>query len=110
MPLWLAGMRDHGFRHAYARDDRRCKKVGNRASGGTEERSRKNDRYELGEFKKSWIVMGGCLSDFYGASMWDFQSLRSAHCIKNGIDEDEKETTTEDLDDLYSKIKPEDLI
>lgn len=38
--------------------------------------------------------------------MFDFQDLRAAYCVENGI-EDEAPVTTEDLDMLYANIKPE---
>jgi len=41
--------------------------------------------------------------------MFDFQILRDAYLLKNGIKEDHSLETTEDLDDLYSKIRPEDV-
>lgn len=40
--------------------------------------------------------------------MWDFQSARSAHLVKNGID-DSPAPTLEDMDALYSKINVESL-
>lgn len=45
------------------------------------------------------------MRDFYGASMFDFQALRGAYLIKNGIDEEEEQIeSTEDLDDLYADL------
>lgn len=51
--------------------------------------------------------MGGASADFYNSSMYEFQSLVEAHKKKNGIKDDEL-LTTDDLDDLYSKLKPEE--
>ena len=51
--------------------------------------------------------MGGDVDKFYTSSMYDFQLLRSAYCLKNGIDELEEENkieTTNDLDSLYAKL------
>ena len=53
--------------------------------------------------------MDGSNNDFYNASMFDFQDMRAVYCIRNGIDEDKRETTVEDLDDMYAKIKPEHM-
>ena len=52
---------------------------------------------------ESWLAMDGHHDSFYSASMWDFQSLKSVYMLKNGVD-DSQETTTKDLDNLYSKI------
>jgi hypothetical protein len=49
--------------------------------------------------------MDGALAEFSSSNMFDFQCLQSAYMTKNGIKpEDVKETTTEDLDNLYSKM------
>lgn len=59
------------------------------------------------EFHKSWIVMGGELDKFDSACMFDFQLLRAAYCLKNGIDEDaanESLDSTDDLDELYKRM------
>lgn len=39
--------------------------------------------------------------------MFDFQILRDAYLLKNGIKEDNSLQTTDDLDNLYSHIRPE---
>ena len=49
--------------------------------------------------------MGGTLSDFYSGSMYDFEDMIEAHKKRLGIKEDDL-ATTDDLDDLYSKLKP----
>jgi len=52
--------------------------------------------------------MGGDVRDFYSSSMFDFQSLRDAYMLSNGIDDtpdaDEDPETTEDLDSFYSQL------
>lgn len=47
--------------------------------------------------------MGGNLDDFYNVSMYDFQSKMAAYRLTLGIQEEEI-STTDDLDQLYSKI------
>ena len=49
--------------------------------------------------------MGGQLSDFYYSSMYDFVLMLGGYKKRNGIDQDNDITTTEDLDDLYSRIQ-----
>lgn len=49
--------------------------------------------------------MGGASRDFYSGDMYEFQSMIEAHKKKNGITDDEI-LTTDDLDDLYSKMQP----
>lgn len=54
--------------------------------------------------------MGGSLDDFCDLSMYDYQVKLAAHKRIFGIkDEDTEISTTEDLDRLYAKIKPEHL-
>ena len=83
--------------------------LGNRRAPAPRDNDEKPEPWPFDEFQKSWLVMGGDLDKFDSGSMYDFQLLKSAYCIKNGISEHEEENqveTTEDLDHLYSKIKP----
>lgn len=41
--------------------------------------------------------------------MYDFQVKLAAYKAINGLDDEDEITTAEDLDELYSKIKPEQM-
>lgn len=89
---------------------RRKKKLRSRASGENRPSERELSRWPIDQFEETWHFMGGELSAFNDASMYDFQVLRSSYNLKNGITEDAPQelTTTEDLDDLYSNLKPQE--
>lgn len=65
--------------------------------------------FPLENFAKSWCAMGGGISNFYDANMFDFESLRNGWLAAQGLNEDgEKDEpdkmTAEDLDQLYKDM------
>ena len=53
--------------------------------------------------------MGGDIRDFSDLSMYDYQLKIEAHKQIFGISDEHQIQSSDDLDELYSRIKPEHL-
>ena len=71
-------------------------------------RARKDDRFPVSEFKKSYAAMGGNIGDFIWLTMRDFQCFQSGFFIANGMDEEgnregyERKKTKEEIQAIFN--------
>ena len=76
------------------------KKARDYQSGQDHGRGQEFVDFPINEFKKSAVLMGATVSDFYCMCMAEFQVLRDTHLLKNGYNEDGSDPNTMSLDEL----------